>query len=180
MRRGFSFLEVIVSILILGILSLIAFATFTSRIDESLLLRDFTEKFKSDLRYIRQQSIIRKGTYTLFFSYPTVTSIFTNYYYIDPPTNLLKDAYSSTYTGNEITQLKKDKYSRSPVKISFKVDGSTSFLQTNVLYFIFNDSGNLNIEPSTTNSVTVSVMIGTYSKNLFINSLGFISEVNSP
>lgn len=182
MRKGFSFLEIIVVVLILIVLSFITIVNLNSRVDENLLLNDFVTKFKNDVRYIRQQAVMKtRGntyTYAIVFSYPTLTTIFTNYYYFDPITNSYKDAYSSSVTpvGSELTQLKLEKYKNSPVMISFYLDNSLNPVQTNAVYLIFSTDGNLNIEPSTTDSATISFSLGTYSKNVLINSSGFISE----
>lgn len=184
MKSGFTILEVLVVVLILGVLILIAVMSFSSRLDENLLLNDFVTKFKNDLRYIRQQAIMKsKGlsyTYMIVFSYPTLTTIFTNYYYIDPVTNSYKDAYSSSVTssGSELTQLKLERYINNPVRIRFFIDNSINPIQTNVVYLIFDTEGDFDVEPSANNSLTISFNLGTYTKNLFINPLGFITEVN--
>lgn len=181
MKNGFSLLEVIVVVLILGLLSYLTI-NLNSRVDENLLLNDFVTKFKNDVRYIRQQAVMKtRGntyTYAIVFSYPTLTTIFTNYYYFDPITSSYKDAYSSSVTsvGSELTQLKLEKYKNRPVMISFYLDNSLNPVQTNAVYLIFSTDGNLNIEPSTTDSATISFSLGAYSKNVLINSLGFISE----
>ncbi|PMQ02268.1 MAG: prepilin-type cleavage/methylation domain-containing protein [Dictyoglomus sp. NZ13-RE01] len=99
MRNGFTLLEVIIAVGILVVVFFIAYTSFRSSSDDLLLIRNFTNKLKEDLRYVRQRSILLHATSTLtFIPHVFLPNVYTSYTFMDD----LGRTLSGTFTEGRI------------------------------------------------------------------------------
>lgn len=73
MKKGFTYLELLIIIGIIAILLYVTLTSFRSRTDLKLSLENFTTQLKEDLRYVRMQAIITKNDANFRFN-PNYTS----------------------------------------------------------------------------------------------------------
>jgi len=101
MRNGFTLLEVIIAVGILVVVFFIAYTSFRSSPDDLLLIRNFTNKLKEDLRYVRQRSILLHATSTLtFIPHVFLPNVYTSYTFMDD----LGRTLSGTFTAGTFTE----------------------------------------------------------------------------
>ncbi|MGC9002004.1 MAG: GspH/FimT family pseudopilin [Dictyoglomus sp.] len=144
MKRGFSFIEVIVIVSILAILLVIALISFRSSPDKKLILENIVNQFKEDIRFVRQRAIINKTTWTLsLIPSPTYTT-YTSYTFLDDKNKTVL---------RTLTNL--DQVTSTATLFSFDKDGifTGDALET---------------------SATLTFQIETYSATIRINPMGYI------
>ncbi|MGB9788150.1 GspH/FimT family pseudopilin [Dictyoglomus turgidum] len=144
MKRGFSFIEVIVIVSILAILLGIALISFRSSPDKKLILENIVNQFKEDIRFVRQRAIINKTTWTLsLIPSPTYTT-YTSYTFLDDKNKTVL---------RTLTNL--DQVKSTATLFSFDKDGifTGDALET---------------------SATLTFQIETYSATIRINPMGYI------
>jgi len=144
MKRGFSFIEVIVIVSILAILLGIALISFRSSPDKKLILENIVNQFKEDIRFVRQRAIINKTTWPLsLIPSPTYTT-YTSYTFLDDKNKTVL---------RTLTNL--DQVKSTATLFSFDKDGifTADALET---------------------SATLTFQIETYSATIRINPMGYI------
>jgi len=67
MKKGFSFLEILIVIGLIGVFTYIAMISFASKPDVKIQLQNFTTQLIDDLRFVRQRAIISKTPMSLTF-----------------------------------------------------------------------------------------------------------------
>lgn len=78
MKNGFSFLEILIAILLISIFLYITLILFRSKPDLKIILEDFTTQLKEDLRYVRMRAIITDSYVELRFN-----PLYTSYTFLD-------------------------------------------------------------------------------------------------
>ncbi|MGC8813255.1 pilus assembly FimT family protein [Dictyoglomus sp.] len=146
MKRGFSFIEVIVIVSILAILLVIALISFRSSPDKKLILENIVNQFKEDIRFVRQRAIINKTTWTLSLI-PSSTSTYTTY---------------TSYTFL-------DDKNKTVLRTLTNLDQVTS----TATLFSFDKDGIFTGDALET-SATLTFQIETYSATIRINPMGYI------
>ncbi len=73
MKKGFTYLELLIVIGLIAILLYLTLTSFRSRTDLKLSLENFTLQLKEDLRYVRMRAIINKNNTEFRFN-PNYTS----------------------------------------------------------------------------------------------------------
>ncbi|MGB9857611.1 MAG: prepilin-type N-terminal cleavage/methylation domain-containing protein [Dictyoglomaceae bacterium] len=86
MKKGFTFLEILIVIGIIAILFYVALTSFASKPDSKLILQNFTTQLVEDLRFVRQRAIITHSTDGLDL---TFASTFTSYTFLDEKGNIV-------------------------------------------------------------------------------------------
>lgn len=74
MKKGFTFLELLFVLAIIGALIWVALTTFASKPDSRVLLQNTVNQFIQDIRFIRQRAIINKTDWDLIINPVTYTS----------------------------------------------------------------------------------------------------------
>jgi prepilin-type N-terminal cleavage/methylation domain-containing protein len=139
MKKGFSFLEVIVVISILGILLWVAYTSVLSKPDSKILLQNTINQFTQDIRYIRQRAIINKTVWTL-----TITpSAYTSYTFLDDKGNIVTRSFNkiSVNTTATLFSFDRDGYltaddTETYAILTLTIDNYTSTIKINSLGFI--------------------------------------------
>lgn len=144
MKRGFSFIEVIVIVSILAILLGIALISFRSSPDKKLILENIVNQFKEDIRFVRQRAIINKTTWTLSLIPSSTYTTYTSYTFLDDKNKTVL---------RTLTNL--DQVKSTATLFSFDKDGifTGDALET---------------------SATLTFQIETYSATIRINPMGYI------
>ncbi|MGB9767813.1 MAG: pilus assembly FimT family protein [Dictyoglomus sp.] len=144
MKRGFSFIEVIVIVSILAILLVIALISFRSSPDKKLILENIVNQFKEDIRFVRQRAIINKTTWTLSLIPSSTYTTYTSYTFLDDKNKTVL---------RTLTNL--DQVTSTATLFSFDKDGifTGDALET---------------------SATLTFQIETYSATIRINPMGYI------
>ena len=73
MKKGFTYLELLMVIGLIAVLLYLALTSFRSKTDLKLSLENFTTQLKEDLRYVRMRAIMNKNDAKLYFN-PNYTS----------------------------------------------------------------------------------------------------------
>jgi len=142
MKKGFSFLEVIVVISILGILLWVAYTSVLSKPDSKILLQNTINQFTQDIRYIRQRAIINKTVWTL-----TITpSAYTYYTFLDDKGKIVTRSFNkiSVNTTATLFSFDRDGYltaddtesTETYAILTLTIDNYTSTIKINSLGFI--------------------------------------------
>lgn len=139
MKKGFSFLEVIVVISILGILLWVAYTSVLSKPDSKILLQNTINQFTQDIRYIRQRAIINKTVWTL-----TITPLaYTSYTFLDDKGNIVTRSFNkiSVNTTATLFSFDRDGYltaddTETYAILTLTIDNYTSTIKINSLGFI--------------------------------------------
>ncbi|HOP95444.1 MAG: prepilin-type N-terminal cleavage/methylation domain-containing protein [Dictyoglomaceae bacterium] len=79
MKKGFSFLEILIVIGLIGVFTYIAMISFASKPDVKIQLQNFTTQLIDDLRFVRQNSIILKSARSLTFVSIEQSDTYTSY-----------------------------------------------------------------------------------------------------
>jgi len=139
MKKGFSFLEVIVVISILGILLWVAYTSVLSKPDSKILLQNTINQFTQDIRYIRQRAIINKTVWTLIIS----PSAYTSYTFLDDKGKIVTRSFNkiSVNTTATLFSFDRDGYLTADVTetyaiLTLTIDNYTSTIKINSLGFI--------------------------------------------
>ncbi len=139
MKKGFSFLEVIVVISILGILLWVAYTSVLSKPDSKILLQNTINQFTQDIRYIRQRAIINKTVWTLTI-FP---SAYTSYTFLDDKGNIVTRSFNkiSVNTTATLFSFDRDGYltadnTETYTILTLTIDNYTSTIKINSLGFI--------------------------------------------
>jgi prepilin-type N-terminal cleavage/methylation domain-containing protein len=139
MKKGFSFLEVIVVISILGILLWVAYTSVLSKPDSKILLQNTINQFTQDIRYIRQRAIINKTDWTLTIS----PSAYTSYTFLDDKGNIVTRSFNkiSVNTTATLFSFDRDGYltaddTETYAILTLTIDNYTSTIKINSLGFI--------------------------------------------
>jgi len=139
MKKGFSFLEVIVVISILGILLWVAYTSVLSKPDSKILLQNTRNQFTQDIRYIRQRAIINKTVWTLTI-FP---SAYTSYTFLDDKGNIVTRSFNkiSVNTTATLFSFDRDGYltadnTETYAILTLTIDNYTSTIKINSLGFI--------------------------------------------
>jgi prepilin-type N-terminal cleavage/methylation domain-containing protein len=139
MKKGFSFLEVIVVISILGILLWVAYTSVLSKPDSKILLQNTINQFTQDIRYIRQRAIINKTVWTLTIS----PSAYTSYTFLDDKGKIVTRSFNkiSVNTTATLFSFDRDGYltaddTETYAIITLTIDNYTSTIKINSLGFI--------------------------------------------
>jgi len=138
-KKGFSFLEVIVVISILGILLWVAYTSVLSKPDSKILLQNTINQFTQDIRYIRQRAIINKTVWTLTI-FP---SAYTSYTFLDDKGNIVTRSFNkiSVNTTATLFSFDRDGYltadnTETYTILTLTIDNYTSTIKINSLGFI--------------------------------------------
>jgi len=139
MKKGFSFLEVIVVISILGILLWVAYTSVLSKPDSKILLQNTINQFTQDIRYIRQRAIINKTDWTLTIS----PSAYTSYTFLDDKGKIVTRSFNkiSVNTTATLFSFDRDGYltaddTETYAILTLTIDNYTSTIKINSLGFI--------------------------------------------
>jgi prepilin-type N-terminal cleavage/methylation domain-containing protein len=139
MKKGFSFLEVIVVISILGILLWVAYTSVLSKPDSKILLQNTINQFTQDIRYIRQRAIINKTVWTLAIS----PSAYTSYTFLDDKGKIVTRSFNkiSVNTTATLFSFDRDGYltaddTETYAILTLTIDNYTSTIKINSLGFI--------------------------------------------
>lgn len=139
MKKGFSFLEVIVVISILGILLWVAYTSVLSKPDSKILLQNTINQFTQDIRYIRQRAIINKTVWTLTIS----PSAYTSYTFLDDKGKIVTRSFNkiSVNTTATLFSFDRDGYltaddTETYAILTLTIDNYTSTIKINSLGFI--------------------------------------------
>jgi len=139
MKKGFSFLEVIVVISILGILLWVAYTSVLSKPDSKILLQNTINQFTQDIRYIRQRAIINKTVWTLTIS----PSAYTSYTFLDDKGKIVTRSFNkiSVNTTATLFSFDGDGYltaddTETYAILTLTIDNYTSTIKINSLGFI--------------------------------------------
>lgn len=73
MKKGFTFIELLIVIGLIAILLYVSFISLRSKTDLKLSLENFATQLKEDLRYVRMRAIMTKDNMELTFN-PSYTS----------------------------------------------------------------------------------------------------------
>jgi prepilin-type N-terminal cleavage/methylation domain-containing protein len=139
MKKGFSFLEVIVVISILGVLLWVAYTSVLSKPDSKILLQNTINQFTQDIRYIRQRAIINKTVWTLTIS----PSAYTSYTFLDDKGKIVTRSFNkiSVNTTATLFSFDRDGYltaddTETYAILTLTIDNYTSTIKINSLGFI--------------------------------------------
>jgi prepilin-type N-terminal cleavage/methylation domain-containing protein len=139
MKKGFSFLEVIVVISILGILLWVAYTSVLSKPDSKILLQNTINQFTQDIRYIRQRAIINKTVWALTIS----PSAYTSYTFLDDKGKIVTRSFNkiSVNTTATLFSFDRDGYltaddTETYAILTLTIDNYTSTIKINSLGFI--------------------------------------------
>uniref|UniRef100_A0A7C3RJX8 Prepilin-type N-terminal cleavage/methylation domain-containing protein n=1 Tax=Dictyoglomus thermophilum TaxID=14 RepID=A0A7C3RJX8_DICTH len=139
MKKGFSFLEVIVVISILGILLWITYNSILSKPDSKILLQNTTNQFIQDIRYIRQRAIINKTDWILIIS----PQAYTSYTFLDDKGKIVTRFFNNISVNTTATLFSFDRdgnftadYTETYAILTLIIDNYTSTIRINSLGFI--------------------------------------------
>jgi prepilin-type N-terminal cleavage/methylation domain-containing protein len=139
MKKGFTFLELLFVLAIIGVLIYIAFTSFASKPDSRLLLQNTVSQFNQDIRYVRQRAIINKTDWTLIID----SSTYSSYTFLDDKGNIITRDFNKISVSSSATlfSFDRDGYftgddTETYAVLTLTIDNYTSTIKINSLGFI--------------------------------------------